>query len=115
MKRTPQASLSPERDLADKSVDWLRLQRARREESGNSGKRRRGLQEWEKELKDNALAHADKVELIKGKAKQLEESARRREQLARLQQSEMTMSEQNEINDIYIESIKAKLAVLKNI
>ena len=42
------------------------------------------MQEWERELKGKSLSNMDKVELIKGKAKLLEESARRKEQLAKV-------------------------------
>ena len=91
------------------------MQRAKREESGSVKARRRGINEWENEIRGQSGEPLHKVERIKERAKELEEGARRKELLAKVQQSGLSMSESTEINEMYIESIKAKLAVLNNL
>ena len=67
---------------------------------------------WEDEIKK--LEGDDRVNLVKEKARILEREAMKREQLMKVNSSDQT-SDRNEINDMIIDSIKAKIALLDNI
>ena len=67
--------------------------------------------QWEKALKDNKLSYKDKVDNILFDAKRLEQKAKRKEEVRKSGFS--NDDNDDDINDIYMESIKAKLAVLQ--
>ena len=67
---------------------------------------------WDSEMKN--LDGNEKVTHVKEKARVLEEEARKREQLLKYNNNDQ-VSGRNEINDMIIDSIKAKIALLDNI
>lgn len=75
---------------------------------------------WHKIISSDKIHQKDKVDLIKYEAHKLEERARRIEQLNKYDRSPINrqgefaspMWEEHSVNDMLVESIKAKLEVL---
>ena len=66
--------------------------------------------DWSKYLNDQALTERERFDMVQIKAKQLEEKAKLDEQLAQMDEADPEVIEQVlAVNDLYIESIKAKL------
>ena len=86
-------------------IEEIRRKRIEQEKQGVMPKIK-----WEKSLNDNKLSYKDKVDNILIDAKRLEDRAQRKEELVR--KSGMSNND-DDIDDIYMESIKAKLAVLQ--
>jgi hypothetical protein len=69
---------------------------------------------WEKYLQDQTMSNKDKINSVITSAQILETQAKRKEELAKFDaRSNLAMHE--EIADLYIDSIKAKIAVLENL
>ena len=68
--------------------------------------------DWKKELEK--FDGDDKINYMKEKARILEEEALRKEQYMKFDQ-QSTTENRNEVNDLIIDSIKAKIALLDNI
>lgn len=68
---------------------------------------------WDKDLKNKSLPEKQRYEKVKEKAKRIEEAAQRKEKVMNVKtdNAEDTM----EVNDMYIDAIKAKLAILESI
>jgi len=96
--------------------------------SSNSAGTKRGG-EWTKCLSDKKLSKREKCERIKEKAKEIEEMAIRKEQILSVKgggerkpnsaavgsREEKEVDEVLEVNDMLIDAIKAKLAILDRI
>ena len=70
---------------------------------------------WKKDLESKDIPTSERYERVLEKAALLEEEAKRREKLLRVQQVKDPVEMQNGINDQYINSIKAKIAVLQDL
>lgn len=70
-------------------------------------------QSWKKTMEGD-LSQQERYELIKDKAKALEEEALRKEQLLKYAQGG-TMKDTDKVNDMIFESIRAKLSILEEI
>jgi len=68
---------------------------------------------WEKHLKDDKLTYKEKVETVLNDAKLLEMRAKRKEDMHRKIRNADDVLEDEDIDDCYVESIKAKIAVLE--
>jgi hypothetical protein len=67
--------------------------------------------DWEHDLKDNKLSKIEKVNAVQEKAKKLENGAKDKEKLLRAKGG-ADLIETNEVNQMLIEAIEAKLAIL---
>ena len=103
----------PEDKKPPQSVDWLKDQRLKREEEQKQGQRRRA-NDWERHLQDQKLSEKEKYEMIKEKAKAIEEDAKRREKILAVR-SQNSVDDTIEVNDMLIDAIKAKLSILDDI
>lgn len=100
------------------STDWLTDQRRKRAEDGVSGSPMYNPPaNWNKDLHNDQLSQRDKVERVKEKARVIEERAMQREQLLLLgvPTTQGTVNDTIEVNDMLIDAIKAKLAILDEI
>lgn len=68
---------------------------------------------WKKDLTGD-LNQQQKYEIIKDKAKQLEEIAMRKEQMIKVKHGG-TIKDSDQVNDMIFESIRAKLSILEEI
>lgn len=69
---------------------------------------------WKKDVNQKNLNQQEKYELIKDKAKQLEENALRKEQMLKVTHGG-TIKDSDQVNDLIFESIRAKLSILEEI
>lgn len=76
-------------------------------------------QPWERHLKDNKLTYAEKVSYVLEDVKSIEEMAKEKEawlkRNAKVGAKKDTKEEQDQVDDMYIDSIKAKIEVLRGI
>lgn len=68
---------------------------------------------WKKDIKED-LSQQEKYEIIKDRAKQLEEVALRKEKMLQVTNGG-TMKDSDQVNDMIFESIRAKLSILEEI
>ena len=70
-------------------------------------------QSWNKHLKNKNMNSYEKFETVLTSAQILEEQAKRKEKLSQMEtKSKKNFDEEDKINHLYIDSIKAKLALL---
>lgn len=95
-------------------VDWLLERRKRREEDRAEGFETKSspVRNWQKEIEENHYTQQEKYEYIKEKTKQLEEDAKRKEEMITIAKAG-TIEDRDKINDMIFESIKAKLNILE--
>lgn len=108
---TPQLAKSTE------VTDWLKNRRMVREKDGVGEKDgEHGVvtkhEEWEKELSKNKLSQQERYDYIKERAQQLEENAKRKEQILSVTKKG-SVEDNDQVNDMIFESIKAKLSILE--
>ena len=65
-------------------------------------------------MQDQKLSEKEKYEMIKEKAKAIEEDAKRREKILAVR-SQNSVDDTIEVNDMLIDAIKAKLSILDDI
>ena len=65
-------------------------------------------------MQDEKLSEKEKYEMIKEKAKAIEEDAKRREKILAVR-SQNSVDDTIEVNDMLIDAIKAKLSILDDI
>ena len=90
-----------------KKIDYLKEMRKSKNEEHMSP-----YMDW-KDLASRKLEGSKKVELIKEKARMIEESAARQERLLKVAPS--SVKDANKVNDLLIGAIEAKLAILDEI
>lgn len=103
---------APQREA--KVVDWLQERRVKRDKQREDGYETRSspTRGWQKEIEESNLNQQEKYELIKEKTKQLEEDARRKEEMINVARMG-TIEDRDKINDMIFESIQAKLNIIK--
>ena len=84
-------------------VDWLQERRKRREEDIQEGidNKVNPTKNWTKEIETNQLSQQEKYDYIKEKTKQLEEEARRKEEIITIAKSG-TIEDRDKVNDTFI-------------
>lgn len=95
-----------------KKVDYLAEKRNQRNNDHEVRSEVRKPHRWEDEM--NKFEGDAKIYHMKEKARQLEQEALKKEQLMKVTQGDH-VSERNQVNDMIIDSIKAKIALLDNI
>ena len=93
-------------------IDWLQERRKVREENEKDGysSKKDIVGDWQKEIEKANLNQQEKYEYIREKTKQLEEEAKRKEEMALLGQGG-TLDENDKL--LIFESIKAKLSLME--
>ena len=96
-------------------VDWLKEQRVRHAVDKQSGQTlpAKNTGEWKRELERMDLVGKEKYDMYIGKAKDFEEKARRKQEIIGVTKG-ATIEDIIELNDMYVESIKAKLELLND-
>lgn len=103
----------PKSPRSSKDVDWLKEMRVKRQDNEKDGNGKRpDNEDWNKVLNDEKLTPQERYELIKQKAKKIEENAQRKEQLLKANSNQIEPEQASQVNDMLIEAIKAKLAIL---
>eukprot|EP00357_Protocruzia_adherens_P002870 CAMPEP_0115011188 /NCGR_PEP_ID=MMETSP0216-20121206/23822_1 /TAXON_ID=223996 /ORGANISM="Protocruzia adherens, Strain Boccale" /LENGTH=538 /DNA_ID=CAMNT_0002379665 /DNA_START=107 /DNA_END=1723 /DNA_ORIENTATION=+ len=96
-------------------VDYLREIRDKRERDEKDGiTKNYNDMKWETDLENNHLSKEEKLAKIKQKTDLIEGKARRNEDLLKISKgvNEKDLKVSEEVSDMYVESIKAKLALL---
>ncbi len=93
----------------DKSVDYLQERRNKRRDGTSAS------MQWQNDIKDEKLSMREKYERVSEKVRKLEGEAQRKEQLLIVQQKIHDVEETNEVTDMLVDAIKAKLAILEGI
>lgn len=97
-----------------KPLDYLAELRKRRAENYNTSKSI--AEDWKKDLLDGSLKPAEKYTRMMGKANIIEEKAKMNELLLRAKGGAQKNPEMGEhVSDMFIDAIKAKLAILENL
>lgn len=96
-------------------IDWLQERRKKRQEDFADGRETHSspLRNWNKDIEEQHLNQQEKYAYIKERTKQLEEDARRKEEMITLAKAG-TIEDRDKINDMIFESIKAKLNILED-
>ena len=96
-------------------ADWLMERRKKRDEEikDGVGVKTDPVKNWNKEIEVNHLNQQERYDYIKEKTKQLEEEARRKEEIITIAKSG-TIEDRDKVNDMIFESIKAKLSILED-
>lgn len=96
-------------------IDWLQERRRQREEDRADGRETHSspIRNWNKDIEEQHLNQQEKYDYIKERTKQLEEDARRKEEMITLAKAG-TIEDRDKINDMIFESIKAKLGILED-
>ena len=99
-----------------KAVDYLQQRRAQRDESG-SIRKIQAPTDWNNDLENENISNVEMAARIKSKAKRMETEARRQELLLSsvAGSSAKGVDVEEDVNDMLIGSIKAKLALLDKI
>ena len=92
-------------------VDWLAERRAKRQERSAESKRFTNANWWEITHRDD-FTDSQKLDVITEQAKIIEEEAMWREKKQRAQGT--TFESHQEVNDLLIDAIEAKLSLLEN-
>eukprot|EP00347_Sterkiella_histriomuscorum_P020948 403335841 len=106
----------PKEKKEGKIVDWLREQRTKHDldiQNGVSPQHNK-TNDWKKELDKMQLHGKEKYDMFLGKAKDFEEKAKRKQQIIGTTKG-ATIEDIIELNDMYVESIKAKLELLHDL
>ena len=100
-----------------KIVDWLKEQRHKRSIDADYTAPTVSTKsyDWQKELEKKDLRGRDRYEIYLEKAKEFEEKAQRKQQLIMSQKGGGSINDIIQVNDMYVESIKAKLEVLNGL
>ena len=98
-----------------KIVDWLKEQRIKNDEERKSGhiSTIHKNKDWKKDYDKMDLSGKDKYDMFLGKAKDFEEKAKRKQEIIGVTKG-ATIEDIIELNDMYVESIKAKLELLND-
>lgn len=101
----------PETKREGYAVDWLAERRAKRDNPDTKSKLNHS-HAWKTIAEMDNLDETDKAQLLKSKARLLEENAQRKEQMNKLQGA--TMEGTVEVNEMLIDAIESKLSLLDN-
>ena len=94
--------------------DWLEDRRIKREQREKEGIRKGSpVNHWKKEIENHHLNQQERYDYIKERTKQLEDDARRKEEMITIAKSG-TIQDRDQVNDMIFESIKAKLSILED-
>lgn len=100
----------PEKEFV--KIDYLQEMRQRRGSTDDVKSEVRRAYNWEEEV--NKFEGDDRINYMKEKARMIEEEALKKEQLMKVNKTDASEN-RNEVNDLIIDSIKAKIALLDNI
>lgn len=105
---------SPEGKAVNKSVDYLKALRIKRSLVDNNQKKNYGDKVLGSYINNPGLNGYQKLEIIKGRAEEVEKKAMRDEKLMRMNGGDNGLDFEKAIavNDMYIEAITAKLRIL---
>lgn len=113
----PENTMKPKpREIREgKIVDWLKEQRIKHEEDRKNGHAPpiQKTKDWKKDYDKMDLTGKDKYDMFIGKAKDFEEKAKRKQEIIGVTKG-ATIEDIIELNDMYVESIKAKLELLND-
>lgn len=101
----------PETKKEGYEVDWLAERRAKRE-NGDTKSKLNQSHGWKSIADKDDLDENTKAQLLKSKARMLEENAQRKEQINKVQGA--TMEGTVEVNEMLIDAIESKLSLLDN-
>lgn len=96
-----------------KKIDYLTDMRTKKNNKDETRSENRGYHNWDEEL--SKYEGDDKIYHMKEKARMLEQEALKKEQLMKVHQGGDNTADRNQVNDMIIDSIKAKIALLDNI
>ena len=98
-----------------KIIDWLREQRIKHDQERSLGGSvtSKPNKDWKKELERMDLHGKEKYDIVLDKARLFEEKAKRKQDLIGVTKG-ATIEDIVELNDMYVESIKAKLELLND-
>ncbi len=111
-----------ERELEQKKIEQANAKRVnylaelRRKREENCEAQKAVKYDWDKDLKNSELGLAEKYDKVVGKANKIEEQAKMREKLLLAKggpEKNLAMGEC--VSDMFIDAIKAKLAILENL
>ena len=95
-------------------MDWLKEQRVKHlQDKANGVSPIKNNQDWIKDLEKMDLSGKEKYDMFLGKAKNFEERAKRKQEIIGATKG-ATIEDIIELNDMYVESIKAKLELLND-
>lgn len=100
----------PEEKRQPIKVDWLAERRNKKDDQDKTSTHQNKF--WKGIVKNNNLDENSKAQLLKTKARMLEETAERKEQFNRIQGN--TMEGTVEVNEMLIDAIESKLSLLDN-
>ncbi len=110
----PQKENEGEPQAQAKKIDYLAELRKKREDNYVVSKSIR--YDWKKDLNDKQLNIAEKYNRVVGKADKIEEQAKMREKVLQTKGGAEKNPEMGEyVSDMFIDAIKAKLAILENL
>ena len=78
-------------------------------------KLKRDYENWEKYLKDEKLNKNEKYTSVLNRAQIMENQAKMKEKVAAYNKGGIDIDVENEINELYVDSIKAKIALLEKL
>jgi len=76
---------------------------------------KRDYENWEKYLKDEKLNKNEKYNSVLNRAQIMENQAKMKEKVASFNSKGIDIDIENEINELYVDSIKAKIALLEKL
>ena len=76
---------------------------------------KRDYENWEKYLKDENLNKNEKYTSVMNRAQIMENQAKMKEKVASFNSKGIDIDVENEINELYVDSIKAKIALLEKL
>ena len=94
----------------DKPIDYLREARLKRNSQNASKEKEKVNYDWEKMIHDNKKDISENIANVKLKAESLQKQAERKAQLLKYTNNEQELGD--EVGDLYINSIQAKLQIL---
>jgi hypothetical protein len=92
-------------------VDYLQESRVKREETDSKTKRSTAM-DWDA-IKDDKIDDKTKIELLKARTRMIEENAKRKEQMNKVNGN--SVEDNVDINDMLIDAIEMKLSILDQI
>ena len=105
----------PKEKKEGKIVDWLREQRLKHDQDAKNGQSPQTKNaDWKKDLEKMHLQGKEKYDMFLDKAKDFEEKAKRKQLIIGATKG-ATIEDIIELNDMYVESIKAKLELLHDL
>ncbi|CDW82839.1 UNKNOWN [Stylonychia lemnae] len=106
----------PKEKKEGKIIDWLREQRMKNQnDAQNSITISTQNHDWRKELSKLDNNGRDRYDMVLEKAKEMEVKAKRKQQIINQAKGGGTVEDIIQVNDMYVESIKAKLELLNDI